>query len=428
MRWPWQRSENLRMEGGDKFAKQLATHLAAQFMGDGELPEGGLGGQRDRFIRFTPLARAVNIITALTAQMVCNGRLTVRNRKDKEVRNRRTNAVLELLSHSPDGGITPAQCFVEDVMADYLLDGNALVVPDMGPSMVPARLTRFRPHGAYTHQGDGPLVYQAMEAHSHNGTLHTIAARDMIHARWPLLQRGQLGQHQREHFAPAPVSLISEEFVTGIIQDAYVQKRFRKAPLAMLVASYDPEKQKIGSLTEEQQKEIREWLEETILNSPVLRMMGGTATELSASPVAAEVTAARSFQVETVARFYGLPLPLLSSPIGQWTRGVNEQVMRMAWRTGIRPHLDRLLAPFQCRLLLPGERFVADPSEFVRGDASGISEMLMAMQGDTQRDPVASREELRGIAGLPREPDGDIISTRKTETGQGNAENGPQPG
>ena len=107
--------------------------------------------------------------------------------------------------------------------------------------------------------------------------------------------------------------------------------------------------------------------------------------------------------MEEIARIYGLPLPLLSAPLGQWTRGVNEQVMKMAWRTGVRPHLDRFLGALKTRLLLPGERFEVDPSEFVRGDAGGISDMLTAMQGDAQRNPVASERELRHIAGLPRE-------------------------
>ena len=85
--------------------------------------------------------------------------------------------------------------------------------------------------------------------------------------------------------------------------------------------------------------------------------------------------------------------------------------MKMAWRTGIRLHLDRFLAPYKTRLLLPGERFEVDPSEFVRGDASGIAELVRVLQGDAQHNPVASREELRHISGLPREPDGEITPT-----------------
>ena len=62
-------------------------------------------------------------------------------------------------------------------------------------------------------------------------------------------------------------------------------------------------------------------------------------------------------------------------------------------------------------MLMLDERFEFDPSELVLGDASSVCKMLMAIQGDSQRSPVNSRPELRYIAGLPREPDGEIVET-----------------
>ena len=104
---------------GDQFAQTLAQHLVAQAFGEGDLPDTGDYGynRRDRFIRFTPLARAVNIISSLCAQMLCNGGLTIRDDEDRRVMNRRTDRILELLAHSPDAGLTPAHTFIEDVMA-----------------------------------------------------------------------------------------------------------------------------------------------------------------------------------------------------------------------------------------------------------------------------------------------------------------------
>ncbi len=397
---------------GDPVLEQLALHLSAQAFGDGELPDGLTvpGGQRDRFIRLTPLSRAVDIICALTAQMVCNGGLTVRDRMDNKIENRRTTAALNLLSHSPDGGLTPASTFVEDVMADYLLDGNGLVVPTMaGMSMVPLMLTRYRPHGAHTVRDGGPLTYLAMRAHS-SGTLEQIPGRDMMHIRWPLKQRGHLGEDGREYFAVAPVTLFARAMVTAILQDTYTQNRYRRAPSAQVAINYNPEI--APNMSPEQRAEVQATVAKRLLDSPALVSFGADAMQIDSAPTHEHVIAARAFQVQEAARIYGLPLPLLSAPIGQWTRGVNEQVMKMAWRTGVSVHLNRFLAAFQTRLLVPGERFVVDPTEFVRGDASGISEMLMAAQGDSQRDPVASNRELRHMMDLPREPDGPITPTR----------------
>ena len=406
---------------GDAVLEQLAQHLVALAYGDGELPDGRAipGGQRDRFIRLTPLSRAVDIICALTAQMICNGGLTVRDRMDNKVENRRTMAALNLLSHSPDGGMTPAVTFVEDVMADYLLDGNGLVVPTMaGSTMVPLILTRYRPHGAYTVRTDnGPLAYLAMRAHGPRGTLETISGREMMHIRWPLKQRGHLGEDGREHFAVSPVTLFARAMVTGLLQDSYTQRRYRKAPSAQLAIKYDPAN--MEDVTPEQRAELQAAVAARLGDSPILASIGGDVVQIDSAPVHEHVVSAREFQVQEVARIYGLPLPLLSAPIGQWTRGVNEQVMKMAWRTGVSVHLNRFLAPFQTRLLVPGERFVVDPTEFVRGDASAIAELVNATQGDAQRDPVASREELRHAAGWPRVPDGEIRETRQMKTGGG---------
>ena len=398
------------------FIAQLATHLAAQQFGDGDLPDTlqFSGSQRDRFIRFPPLFRAVSIISSLCAQMMCNGGMTVRNADDAKVVNRRTSRILELLGHSPDGGITPAENFVEDVMADYLLDGNALVEAMMMPNMVPIGLVRYRSHGAFTVQDGGPVAYRAQRALSTDGMLYTISARDMIHTRWPLLRRGYLAEHHRMYFAASPVSLFARQFVTGLIQDAYLQGRFNKAPLTGLLVNYEVGDDKTGGRptpTPVQIKEIGETLAEMAKKSGVITGYGSRGMEVTGTPVHEHTLAARAQLVEEIARIYGLPLPLLSAPLGQWTRGVNEQVMKMAWRTGVRPHLDRFLGALKTRLLLPGERFEVDPSEFVRGDAGGISDMLTAMQGDAQRNPVASERELRHIAGLPREPDGTIKPT-----------------
>ena len=405
------------MEGGDAFARQLARHLVAQAFGEGDISRIGDFGvnRRDTFIRFTPLARAVNIISALCAQMLCNGGLTVRDREDRKVMNRRVDRILELLSHSPDGGLTPAHSFVEDVMADYLLDGNGLVRPITSMPMMPIGLVRYRPQGAYTVMDDGPLTYWAQPALSFNQEEQLIPGRDMIHIRWPLLRSDRLGASARQHFAVAPVTQFAQAMLIGLMQDAYVNKRFGNAPTAQLLVGYD--KDMLPKLpTPEQRKEITETVAEQVADSPVLLAWGVEGRELSASPVHEHVIEARSQQTEEVARIYGLPLPLLSAPIGQWTRGVNEQVMKMAWRTGIRPHLDRFLSAFATRLLLPGERFEVDPSEFVRGDAAAIAELINATQGDSQRNPVASRAELRHAAGWPREPDGEIRDTVKPDT------------
>ena len=96
MIWPFSifQKPSMQDDTAHDFIAQLATHLAAQQFGDGDLPDTlqFSGSQRDRFIRFPPLFRAVSIISSLCAQMMCNGGMTVRNADDAKVVNRRTSA------------------------------------------------------------------------------------------------------------------------------------------------------------------------------------------------------------------------------------------------------------------------------------------------------------------------------------------------
>ena len=415
--WPFGK-RSASMEGGDEFAQVLAQHLVAQAFGEGDILEasqfGGLR-RRDQFIRFPPVARAVGLIGAITGQMATNGGLTVRDSDDRKVMNRRVNRVLELLSHSPDGGLTPALYFVEDAMADYLLDGNALIRPLFNAPMMPMALVRYRPQGAYTLTDDGPLTYQAQPALRPDGMLHLIPGREMVHVRWPHLESDRLGSSARQYFAVPTVTLFAQQFIIGLLQDAYVRKRYQNAPVTQLLLSQKFEN--TPNAKPDNRRAIQDTLAEVLRNNPGLAVFDVDATQMDSAPVHEAVLDAGSKQVEVAARIYGLPPPLLALPVGQWSRGVNEQVMKMAWRTGLRIHVDRFLAACKTRFLLPGERFEVDPSEFVRGDASGVAELLMAMQGDAQRDPVASREELRHLAGLPREPDGEIPTTKRDNDG-----------
>ena len=69
---------------------------------------------------------------------------------------------------------------------------------------------------------------------------------------------------------------------------------------------------------------------------------------------------------------------------------------------GLRSNLTRFLAPFELRLLKKRDKFLPDYRDLFRGDSDSIGKVIMALQGDTQRPPIADGRELRRVAGLPR--------------------------
>ena len=104
---------------------------------------------------------------------------------------------------------------------------------------------------------------------------------------------------------------------------------------------------------------------------------------------------------------YGVPQLMLGEPTQNWS-GHIEAISRLGYRWGMFYHLRPFLAALGTRLLPRGERFVLDPTWMIQGDYSALANFLQVLQGDAQRDQLASRGEMRNIAGMPWEVDGDI--------------------
>ena len=397
----------------ETFEGQLAQYLVNQNYSQGGLLTlglPGLGNQRNTVIYYSALARAATLISGVTAQLISGGDLSVRDRNGSSVDNRRTRNILDVLSGTPDMGNTPSSTFIEDCAMDYCLDGNSLVVPSHSPSGSLMGLTRYRSYDAHiVHAQSRAVMYQMLRADNDNEGSELYAARDVMHVRWPRLIRYGLTTNAREGFALAPVVALHPALSIGIKQDQFIETWFADGSKPGVHVNYksvsdkpDPDKDQRKMMIKETRRVLKEAQEPLVT-------FDAESSVLDTTPQNRESKELRDFQVEEVARFFGLPLPLLSVSIRQWGAAVNEQVMKMAWRTGFKPHVDRFLAPFSLRLLMPGERFVVDPIAFVRGDAEGVSQMIMSLSGDAQRAPVATRDELRHIADLPRDPEGEFV-------------------
>ena len=414
IRWPFVRKATLQAQG-DTILEQLGRHIAAAYQGAGEIDLNSLTGtsSRDRSIVYTALTRAVTLTTSVCARMITNGDLHVRNRDDKLVTTRRVRRTLDMLCSSPDNGATSSHQFFEDLIADYCLDGNGLLTADMGIYGEALGLKRYNSFDAFsTHMVGGPPIYHMTEVEVGNGQRREIEARKVMHVRWPKLHRGWIGHHQRERFSLPTTTLLGTALGIGIEQERYIRWWFKEAPKAGVHfdVAFTNDKQ---AFLPEQLEKIRAKVVKRLAAGEVVYTQGTSSRRIEATAQDNEVKELREFQVQEIARFFGYPLPLVSMPLGQWTRGVNEQVMQMAWRTGFRTHLDRLLSVLSLGMLPMGERFEPDSTAFVRGDAASIAELVMALQGDAQRDPVASRSELRHMSGLPNEPPQPIVPTKK---------------
>ena len=90
--------------------------------------EVGLPISRNTAVSYATLNRCVTLISGMVAPLVTGGNLGIVDSDGRRRRGVREDRLLEVFATSFDRGITPSHSFVEDSMADYLLDGNFLAV------------------------------------------------------------------------------------------------------------------------------------------------------------------------------------------------------------------------------------------------------------------------------------------------------------
>ena len=375
----------------------------------------GFSINRDVAVSYATLNRCVTLVSGGVAQLIAGGHLCVVDANGRRRESRRANRIVELLSTSPDGGLTPSHSFIEDAVADYCLDGNTLIVPGVSSDGLITRLRRMSAWDAdITYTNDGMAVYRMVPA---DGPVRTeyAAARDVIHVRWPrLLRHGGSRTAARGGFALAPVVALRPALDIGLQGDRYIREWFRQGSRSRLHVDF-PVPEGARELVPEHRIQLRDWVREYTRTREPLVTFGAKSSKIEDAPQDEEAKELREFQVQEVAKVFGVPAPLLGVDITDWGSGI-EQLAKLFYRFGLRQHLDRFLAPFQTRLLRPGDRFWVDTTDLLRGDAEAIQKMVMALQGDAQRPPVATREELRGIAGLPADAAGEFPQANKNLT------------
>ena len=276
-----------------------------------DLYQPGLSGQRcpsitwNSAISFATLNRAVTLISSMLAQLITGGSLSVVDRDGRRVKTRRSEQVIEILSTSMDGGITPSYSLIEDGVADYLLDGNALYLPTVADGMVTQIRRMLSWDSTLTYGEQGSLMYRLTPT---DGTLTTeyAAARDVIHIRWPRLLRHGRSQSTREGFALPPIVALRPALDIGLRGDLYIRDWFTRGARSKLHVDYKT-KDDDEFPDEEMRRDLRGEVNRFTSTRSPLVTFDATSTKIEDIPQDTEAAALRDFQVMEVARFFGIP-------------------------------------------------------------------------------------------------------------------------
>ena len=366
-----------------------------------------LGVNRNTAVTYAALLRAVTLIAGVVAQLVCGGSLSVVDMDGKRRKSRRVEAALELMTWSPDGGETTARAFVEDCISDYLLDGNALIVPSMSDSGLPTRLRRMLPWDSdILWSKNGERLYRVSPVDTRQVPTEYFAARDVLHVRWPRVLRHGRTRSTREGFALAPVVAMRPALTIGLQGDRYIRRWFTEGAHNKLHVDFQPA-EGAQPPTSDQRRELRDWVREYAESRKPLVTFGAKSSRIDDTPQDKAAADLRVHQAQEISATYGVPPPLVGMMVTEWGQGIAE-LARLFFRFGAKQHLERFLAPFELRLLRKGDRFHVDTTDLLRGNPDEIAKLVMALQGDSQRKPVATRTELRRIGGLPTDPEGEF--------------------
>ena len=132
--------------------------------------------------------------------------------------------------------------------------------------------------------------------------------------------------------------------------------------------------------------------------------------QVSLSPQDIELLSSRKFQIEDIARFFGVPSMLINdtSSSTTWGSGI-QQIVQGFYKLGLRPYLERIEASMKCWLLTPEERATIDIefdfNALIRPDMGDRIKMYKeGVQGG-----IMTPEQCRAEEGWPRKPGDDEL-------------------
>ena len=347
-------------------------------------------------------SRCVQLLSTMTAQLMTGGTLRVMDRDGNTVDTPTSRAALDLLSESPDGMID-AHTWIMDLMADYLIDGNALIEVSRGPAEKEGRkvrmLRRLQSYDATTVKAQGGTLYYESQIADGDGE-RIVASQDKVaHCRWPrMLRQSQFSSTNRSLFAVSSISLLHPALQIALAGDKFVRDWFVSGMTSNIGISV-PRPLQEAQITSYQK--VFAALRGT--RSPIVMDQGATFTNLNNSAASENDGKLAAWQVEQVGRLFGVPAPILNQQLTSWGQGI-ESLVKIFWRMGLWQHVHCILAPLSHRMLPTGQMFEVDETDIVRGDSQGTAQLLTALGMDAQHGETATVEERRRLAGLPTTP------------------------
>lgn len=388
--WPWSNRTAFEPQQQQRSSWSISDPAIVELLGTGSPNLAGIAVGEQSVLGLAAVYRAVSLIAGTIASLPMR---TIETTKDGHTV--RARSFLDTPG-GPTGFGPTAFEWKEQVLVHLLLHGNAYCLHIVGGAGQILGLMPIHPFAVTPEmQPDGSKLFTVSLA---DGTRRIFTEAQMTHI--PALSTdGVLGL--------SPITVARGVFGTSLAGDRAALRMFSNgAMVSGLVTSEDDQ------MTAEEAETIKTSLQrkmQGIDNAGDIAVINRRLKfdKWSMSAEDAQFLESRSFQVEEIARMFGVPPHLLMQTEKQtsWGTGVSEQNRGFArytlepWTTRIQERLSRLLTG--------ARKCEFDYSSFVQPDVeTEIGLLISQVQAG-----LLTRNEARAIRNLPPVDGGDVIET-----------------
>lgn len=293
------------------------------------------------------------------------------------------------------------QEFFETMTYQLVLLGNAYAVKQKNNagdiiSLIPLMSQQM----SVKLQADNSIVYEYTE----DTGIRVYAEETVWHNK--LFGNGIIGQ--------SPLAYARGSISVGQAAETAVQKIYKNGGKPSGVLTIDK------VLTKEQRDQIKAAFSELGEgNSDRLFVLeaGLSYSQVSLSPQDIELLASRRFQIEDIARFFGVPSVLINDTAATtaWGSGI-QQIVQGFYKLGLRPYLERYEASMKAWLIPPAQRpFVDIEFDFNSLLMPDQSERIKAYKDGIQGG-IMSPNEARAMEGWQPKEGGDKLFLQQQMT------------
>ncbi len=345
---------------------------------------------------YGPVHRSIALITHSLSSLLSSKHLYISDERGEPISKVSRMRMLRLFRNTMNEGETTAKDFWSAAFCNLLLTGNSLIyIQDRERFLF--RLAS-PVHSQSRRNQRGRLFYDLTLEDT--GEVVSAPVNDVIHLR--MTPTSDLGGTR---WGMSPTKVLATHTEIGMNADEYVNKLIGNGPFSLdnkiLHSEMGLTNAQVAKLKESVKKKNEE-------GGPVVTIGDLTIYDIIVGGgIPGSILETRTQEIELIAQYYGIPAPLMGVNLTQWGSGI-ETLTKIYASSCLEVYLSAALAQLSLRLLSENEYFDIPDTAKSKIAQESVAPLIMAVNGDAQRDAVMSVREIRNdILGYPGDLDQD---------------------